>query len=96
MAMTRGMLGKPGPKLQGLARSAYPWMHRGMYAVLAVAVVVNALVLIGMLDLIHGWNAVLALLAASMFHAVFHLWRHTALYDGALRMMTPKIWHKYL
>lgn len=29
-------------------------------------------------------------------HAGFHLWRHYGLRDNALRIMTPKIWHKYL
>lgn len=30
------------------------------------------------------------------FHALFHIWRHTALRDNALRIMAPKRWHKYL
>jgi len=40
------------------------------------------------------WYAVLA--GAAALHAVFHLWRHTTLADGALRRMTPEVLHKYL
>ena len=31
-----------------------------------------------------------------IFHALFHLWRHTALRDNALRIMTPKVLHRFL
>ena len=36
------------------------------------------------------------LLAAVTLHAIFHLWRHTALRDNALRIMAPKIMHRWL
>jgi cytochrome b561 len=36
----------------------------------------------------------LAVLAA--FHAGFHIWRHIALRDNALRIMAPKVLHRYL
>lgn len=91
-----GLLGKPGPKLTGVFRTAFPWMHYGMYGLLGIAVVINAIDLIGVDADTAAWNSLLVLLVASIFHSIFHLWRHTALYDGALRMMTPKIWHKYL
>lgn len=29
-------------------------------------------------------------------HALFHIWRHLALRDNALRIMAPKVLHKYL
>ncbi len=29
-------------------------------------------------------------------HATFHIWRHLRLRDNALRIMTPKVLHKYL
>lgn len=96
MALVQGMLGKPGPKLTGLFRAAFPWMHRGMYALVGVAVLMNALALLGLAQGAVAWNALLVLFVASLFHAIFHLWRHTALNDGALKRMTPKIWHKYL
>ncbi len=96
LALVKGLLGKPGPKLTGAARAAYPWMHRGMYAVLGIAVALNLGALLNLTTLDMAWNSLLVLLVASTFHAIFHLWRHTTLYDGALRMMTPRIWHKYL
>ncbi|EEB71452.1 cytochrome B561 [Ruegeria sp. R11] len=37
-----------------------------------------------------------ALLVAIVLHAVFHLWRHFLLKDNALRIMVPKVLHKYL
>jgi len=91
-----GMLGKPGPKLTGLFRSAYPLMHYGMYALVGIAVIANAIDLLGYSVETAAWNSLLVLFVASIFHSIFHLWRHTTLNDGAIRMMTPKIWHKYL
>ena len=38
----------------------------------------------------------LLLTACMSFHAVFHLWRHTTLYDGALRRITPRKFHNIL
>lgn len=31
-----------------------------------------------------------------LLHAVFHLWRHIALRDNALRIMAPKVLHRFL
>ena len=92
----RGMLGRPGPKLQGALRAAYPWMHRGMYAVLAFSVAANAAALMGWASLDLAWNSLLALLIAGTFHGLFHFWRHNVLYDNALRMMLPRFMHKIL
>lgn len=39
------------------------------------------------------FNAVILLIGA---HVIFHLWRHFLLKDNALRIMLPKILHKYL
>ena len=36
------------------------------------------------------------LLVLIVAHTVFHLWRHFMLKDNALRIITPKILHKYL
>ena len=96
LTFAKGMLAKPGPKLPPLARQTFPWMHRAMYLLIAAAAILNALALFGIVPLVAAWNALLVLFVASIFHAIFHLWRHTTLIDGALRMMTPKIWHKYL
>ena len=96
LALGRGMLGKPGPKLTGTARAAYRPMHLAMYALLAGTVALNAAALTGLAPTLWAWNALLVLLTAATFHGLFHFWRHTALFDGAFRMMTPRILHKYL
>ncbi|WP_342076292.1 hypothetical protein [Yoonia sp. SS1-5] len=94
--LTRGMLCKPGPKLQGRLRAAYPWMHRGMYLALAIAVVANAAALLGLVPHDTGWTPLLILLGAGTLHGLFHFWRHNVLFDGALRKMSPRFMHKIL
>lgn len=37
-----------------------------------------------------------ALAAIAAFHAAFHIWRHIALGDNALRIMAPKALHRFL
>lgn len=37
-----------------------------------------------------------ALIIGIVLHGVFHIWRHYALKDNALRIMAPKVLHKYL
>jgi len=94
MAAMRGMLCKPGPKLSPGWRAAYPWMHRALYALLAVTVALNAGALLGWLPHDTGWTALLVLLLAGAFHGLFHFWRHNVLFDGALRAMMPRFMHK--
>jgi len=96
MSLTGGMLGRPGPKLTGLVRSAFRPMHLALYTLLGASAAVNAAALLGYANAQAAWQTLLVLVVAGTFHAIFHLWRHTALYDGALRMTTPRIWHKYL
>lgn len=96
IAAAKGMIGKPGPKLTGTLRTAYPWMHRGMYTVLAITVVLNAAASIRSMPHDTGWVALLVLLAAGAIHGLFHFWRHNVFYDGALRLMTPHFMHKIL
>ncbi len=36
------------------------------------------------------------LAALALFHAGFHIWRHIKLRDNALRIMAPKVFHRYL
>ena len=96
MSLSGGMLGRPGPKLTGLARAAFRPIHLGLYALLGAAAAVNAAALLGYATAQSAGLSLLILVFAGTFHAIFHLWRHTTLYDGALRMMTPRIWHKYL
>jgi superoxide oxidase len=96
LTLRYGLLGKAGPKLQGGLRRAYPWMHRGLYACLAVAVGANAAALQGYLADRIAWNSLLVLLGAGTFHGLFHFWRHNVLYDNALRMILPRFMHKIL
>lgn len=37
-----------------------------------------------------------ALAALALFHGGFHTWRHFALRDNALRIMVPRVLHRYL
>ncbi len=91
-----GPLGGPGPKLQGWARAMFRPLHLAMYGLLAGAVALTAAVPFGYATAAAARTALIILLCLALFHAIFHLWRHTTLHDGALRMMTPRIWHKYL
>jgi cytochrome b561 len=96
LALIKGLQGRPGPKLTGAARAAFVPFHILVYATLALTVALNGAALLGWTSDSAAWTALLALLALATFHAIFHLWRHTALNDGALRVMMPRIWHKYL
>jgi len=44
----------------------------------------------------HAWVMLLLTLAAGTLHGLFHFWRHTALYDRALHLITPRVLHKWL
>ncbi|WP_439154770.1 hypothetical protein [Yoonia sp.] len=96
LAVARGVLAKPGPKLQGSLRQTFAAQHRGMYALVGIAAVLNLTALLDLSPLGWAWNALLVLLVASTFHGLFHFWRHTALNDGALRVMSPRFMHKFL
>ncbi len=37
-----------------------------------------------------------ALIIVIVLHAIFHIWRHIRLKDNALKIMAPKVLHKYL
>lgn len=96
MALVRGVLARPGPKLQGSLRQTFAVQHCGMYALVGFAVVLNLTALLGVTPLVWAWNALLVLLVAATFHGLFHFWRHTALTDGALRMISPRFMHRFL
>lgn len=96
-ALTSGLMNGPGPKLEGFFRSLHPWAHRAMYVLLAwIAGVTIFAQLFGTSSWlpVKTWHLILT--GAAMFHAIFHLWRHTTLGDGALRRMTPQALHKML
>lgn len=96
LALVRGLAGRPGPKLSGIARQIHGPSHWAMYGLVGLSALLNALALLGRIDEAPARTSLLVLLAFACFHAVFHLWRHTSLNDGALRLMMPRIWHKYL
>ncbi len=97
-----GPLFKPGPKLERLARRVHRPAHHALYLslpLLAGAAVVTPLAGIGEVP---GWAVtaqdlvVKVMLFAVILHAIYHLWRHTALNDGALRKITPRAIHHLL
>ncbi len=94
IAATRGLSGKPGPKLQGLARTGHIWGHRALYLLIGAAGLAAAGSLLGLQ--LPFRPLIIALFGASALHAVFHLWRHTVLLDGALRIILPKLLHAIL
>ena len=97
LAMLRGLMNGPGPKLEGALRTAHPWLSRAMYLALGCVAGLTLWTQFG-----GAWGGAplrelyFYLLSASAVHGIFHLWRHTALGDGALRRITPKSMHGML
>ena len=97
VALFKGLMNGPGPKLDGILRRAHPWLSWGMYGVLAFSSALTLRTLMG-----HGSFGIalprlyFVTLAVVALHAIFHLWRHTALGDGALKRITPKALHGIL
>jgi hypothetical protein len=90
LAIVKGVMNGPGPKLQGFLRSTHPWLSRMMYLLLAWAALTILTAQIGSpLPGPGARQALLALLGAGLLHGCFHLWRASALNDGALRRMLP-------
>jgi cytochrome b561 len=96
IVLAKGLIGKAGPKLGPATRTMCPWMHRAIYLALAVSATLNATELLGVIDTGPAWISLLVLLAIGAFHGLFQFWRHNALYDGALKLITPKFMHKVL
>lgn len=88
----RGPLAKPGPKLVGITRPVHRLQHHALYFAMAAAAVASLTVLE---DEVTG-RALTVLLFLGLLHGLFHLWRHTALFDGALRLILPKFMHGVL
>lgn len=96
-ALIFGLLGRPGPKLSPNLRRAYPWMHRTLHILLALTALAVVFRLLGRpLPWLDAWTMLLITLGAGTFHGVFQFWRHTALYDNALRLITPRFLHGIL
>lgn len=96
IAVTKGLIGKAGPKLSPATKAAYPWMHRAIYAALSVSAALNAGELLGWIAAGPAWTSLLVLLGIGAFHGLFQFWRHAALYDGALKLIIPKFMHGVL
>lgn len=119
MYMSRGLAGRPGPKLPGWAKKLHPLGHKVLQVGLPVMVGTGALA--GLLapfaikafgaipiniaagsKTLHGLAEEVheivfdALIIVIVGHALFHLWRHFILKDNALRIMVPRILHRYL
>lgn len=88
----RGPLFKPGPKLEGWTRPVHRLQHHALYLGNAGLALVF---LIGAPERV-TYIAVQLLFFAGLAHGCFHAWRHTALYDGALRTITPRALHRIL
>lgn len=97
LALVNGLMNGPGAKLEGVVRAAHPWLSRAMYGALALVAALTIWAQLG-----GTWSGpalpeiYFYLLSASALHAIFHLWRHTAVGDGALRRITPKTMHGVL
>lgn len=88
----RGPLNRPGPKLTGALRPLHRLQHHALYA----AMIVASALTIWQLEATATGRALKVLLFAGLLHGAFHLWRHTALFDGALRRITPSALHRLL
>lgn len=96
IALAKGLIGKAGPKLGPTTRMIYPWMHRAIYFALFVSAALNAAELLGWIAPGPAWTSLLVLLGIGAVHGLFHFWRHNALFDGALKLITPKFMHSIL
>ncbi|WP_282059664.1 hypothetical protein [Roseobacter litoralis] len=97
LALAFGRMNGPGPKLTGPFRQAHPWLNRAMYLLLVWTSLSTLALSFGAALPGPGTHALLvALVAATALHALFNLWRHMALVDGALRRITPRSLHGML
>ena len=72
-------------------------MHRALHLLLGLTALAIAFRLSGTpLAWLDAWTLLLVTLTAGAFHAVFQLWRHTALFDRSLHRITPRFMHKWL
>ncbi len=90
LALAKGVMNGPGPKLAAGLRRAHPWISRTMYLLLGWA---SVSVLGGQVGApLPGPDirtTLLIVLSAGLLHGIFNLWRSTALNDGAMRRMLP-------
>ncbi|MBF9031976.1 hypothetical protein HKCCE3408_16375 [Rhodobacterales bacterium HKCCE3408] len=94
LAAIRGLYTRPGPKLSPGLKILHRWHHIALYAGVFVSGILAALWLTGREVPLQYWLFILFMV--SLAHGMFHLWRHTALLDGALRIILPTALHKHL
>lgn len=95
LALFFGLQAHAGPKSPWIVRLINAWGHRGLYVYLAIA---GTLALHGRItgdgaDMTIHYQV---LLWITIFHAIYHLFRHLVVGDGALRTMTPRAIHRML
>lgn len=104
---TKGLAGRPGPKLPGWGKTFHRLNHRalvigmpimvmtGALAGFAAPYVIRAFGVLPIFEDLHeiAFNVLLFLILA---HFALHIWRHIMLKDNALRIMVPKILHRHL
>lgn len=90
--LAQGPRARPGPKLQGWLRAVHRMQHHVLYLALAVLIYF----ILTNLEASATGRAMKVVLFLGLLHGVFHVWRHTALFDGALRTITPSFLHKVL
>jgi superoxide oxidase len=95
LALAFGLQAYAGPKSPRIVRLINAWGHRGLYVYLAVvgALGLHGLVTGGGVNMVIHYQV---LLWITIFHAIYHLFRHLVVGDGALRTMTPRSIHRML
>ena len=88
----RGPLVRRGPKLAGITRP----IHRLQYLAFYFAMAAAAFTALTVLEHEITGRAFTVLLFLGLLHCLFHLWRNTALFDGALRLILPNFMHVVL
>lgn len=94
--LAKGLMHRPGPALKGFVRQVHPWLHRVLYLMLAGQSLWCLQTALTGGDVTTVRRAAFVLFSVASLHAIYHLWRHTALRDGALRLITPKAIHHIL
>ncbi|KAE9627670.1 cytochrome b [Parasedimentitalea maritima] len=117
--LTKGLMGRPGPKLPSWAKGFHHLSHKTLQYGVAVVVASGAVAGLVAPFAIRAFGTVpinpafgskwlheLAeelheivfdgLIIVILAHAAFHIWRHYWLKDNALRIMVPRVLHKYL
>jgi cytochrome b561 len=95
LALAFGLQAYAGPKSPWIVRLINTWGHRGLYVYLAVvgALTLYHLVTDAPVNLVIHYQIILWI---TIFHAIYHLFRHLVVGDGALRTMAPRSIHRYL